>query len=89
MPINVNPAPTAPLLTRTIAGGFSGEKRELTVLLVRILFPGAALLVTAAWCLGVLNSHGKFLLSYASGMAWNAGMIGARAQFRMLPALKK
>jgi putative peptidoglycan lipid II flippase len=25
----------------------------------------------------VLNSHGKFLLSYASGMAWNAGMIGA------------
>jgi putative peptidoglycan lipid II flippase len=67
----------APLLTRTVAGGFTGEKRELTILLVRILFPGAALLVSAAWCLGVLNSHGKFLLSYASGIAWNAGMIGA------------
>lgn len=67
----------APLLTKTIAGGFTGEKRDLTILLVRILFPGAALLVSAAWCLGVLNSHGKFLLSYASGMAWNAGMIGA------------
>src|SRR5262249_4898332 len=67
----------APLLTRTVAGGFVGDKREMTILLVRILFPGAALLVSAAWCLGVLNSHGKFLLSYASGMAWNAGMIGA------------
>src|SRR5436190_15786367 len=67
----------APLLTRTIAGGFTGDKRELTIRLVRILFPGAALLVSAAWCLGVLNSHGKFLLSYASGIAWNAGMIGA------------
>jgi putative peptidoglycan lipid II flippase len=67
----------APLLTSTVAGGFTGEKRELTILLVRILFPGAALLVSAAWCLGVLNSHGKFLLSYASGIAWNAGMIGA------------
>jgi putative peptidoglycan lipid II flippase len=67
----------APLLTRTIAGGFTGDKRALTTLLVRILFPGAAMLVAAAWCLGVLNSHGKFLLSYASGIAWNAGMIGA------------
>lgn len=71
----------APLLTRTVAGGFTGDKRELTILLVRILFPGAALLVSAAWCLGVLNSHGKFLLSYASGMAWNAGMIGALVIF--------
>jgi len=71
----------APLLTRTIAGGFTGGKRELTILLVRILFPGAALLVSAAWCLGVLNSHGKFLLSYASGMAWNAGMVGALLLF--------
>jgi putative peptidoglycan lipid II flippase len=67
----------APFLTSTVAGGFVGEKRELTIQLVRILFPGAALLVSAAWCLGVLNSHGKFLLSYASGIAWNAGMIGA------------
>ena len=28
-----------------IAPGFSGEKRELTIRLVRILFPGAGLLV--------------------------------------------
>ena len=27
---------------------------------VRILFPGAALLVLSAWCLGLLNSHRRF-----------------------------
>jgi putative peptidoglycan lipid II flippase len=72
---------TAPWLTHAIAGGYTGAKYELTVRLVRILFPGAGMLVAAAWCLGVLNSHGKFLLSYASGMAWNAGMIGALLLF--------
>ena len=66
-----------PMLIPTLVPGFHGEKRELTIRLVRILFPGAAMLVAASWCLGVLNSHGKFLLSYASGIAWNAGMIGA------------
>ena len=40
-----------------------------------MLFPGAGLFVVSAWCLGVLNSHHKFLLSYASGVMWNAAMI--------------
>jgi putative peptidoglycan lipid II flippase len=70
-----------PLLIETIAPGFQGEKRALAIRLVRILFPGSAMLVAAAWCLGVLNSHGRFLLSYASGMAWNAGMVGALLLF--------
>jgi putative peptidoglycan lipid II flippase len=70
-----------PLLARMIANGFTGAKLELTVRIVRVLFPGAAILVAAAWCLGVLNSHGKFLLSYASGIAWNAGMIAALLLF--------
>src|SRR4249920_278064 len=51
-----------PLLIAVIAPGFSGEKRALTIVIVRILFPGAGLLVVSAWCLGVLNSHGRFLL---------------------------
>jgi len=67
----------APVLVHVIAPGFEGEKRALTVQLVRILFPGAGLLVLAAWCLGVLNSHGKFFLSYAAPVLWNACMIGA------------
>jgi putative peptidoglycan lipid II flippase len=66
-----------PLLLDAIAPGFTGARRVLAERLVRILFPAAGMLVAAAWCLGVLNSHGRFLLSYASGVAWNAGMIGA------------
>jgi putative peptidoglycan lipid II flippase len=67
----------APGLVALIAPGFDGAKRDLTVQLVRILFPGAGLFVMSAWCLGVLNSHGKFLLSYASPVLWNAAMITA------------
>lgn len=67
---------TSPLLIQVIAPGFSGSKRALTITLVRILFPGAGFLVLSAWCLGVLNSHRKFLLSYAAPVVWNAAMIG-------------
>jgi putative peptidoglycan lipid II flippase len=64
-----------PLLISVVAPGFTGDKRELTIALVRILFPGAGLLVLSAWCLGVLNSHHRFLLSYAAPVMWNAAMI--------------
>ena len=65
----------APALTAVIAPGFDAGKRELTIQLVRVLFPGAGLLVLSAWCLGVLNSHRRFLLSYAAPVMWNAAMI--------------
>ena len=64
-----------PYLIDAIAPGFSGAKRELTIQLVRILFPGVGLLVFSAWCLGILNSHGKFFLSYTAPVIWNAAMI--------------
>ena len=60
-----------PWLIDAIAPGFHGEKRQLTMRLVQILFPGAALLVISAWCLGILNSHRKFFLSYAAPVIWN------------------
>lgn len=63
-------------LTDLVAPGWSGAKRELTIALVRLLFPGAALLVGSAWCLGVLNSHRRFLLSYAAPVLWNLAIIG-------------
>ena len=72
---------TAPWLIDAIAPGFHGEKRELTVLLVRILFPGAGLLVASAWCLGVLNSHRKFFLSYTAPVLWNIAMIAGMVAF--------
>jgi len=62
-------------LTAVIAVGYSGEKLALTTRMVRILFPGAGLLVISAWCLGVLNAHGRFFLSYASAVFWNVAMI--------------
>ena len=64
-----------PLLVALIAPGFEGEKRQLTIAIVRILFPGAGLLVLSAWCLGILNSHRRFLLSYLAPVIWNVSMI--------------
>ena len=64
-----------PALIAIVAPGFAGEKRELTIRLVRILFPGIGLLVLSAWCLGVLNTHRRFLLSYTAPIVWNAAMI--------------
>jgi putative peptidoglycan lipid II flippase len=49
---------------------------------VRILFPGAGLLVCSAWCLGILNSHRKFFLSYAAPVIWNLAMIATMILFR-------
>jgi putative peptidoglycan lipid II flippase len=66
-----------PWLIALIAPGFTGAKRELTISLVRILFPGAGLLVLSAWCLGVLNSHRRFLLSYSAPIVWNLAIIAA------------
>ena len=70
-----------PVLVDLIAAGFPGEKRDLTVTLVRVLFPGAGLLVLSAWCLGILNSHRKFFLSYSAPVLWNAAMIATLLWF--------
>jgi putative peptidoglycan lipid II flippase len=71
----------APVLIDLIAPGFEGEKRDLTVSLVRIFFPGAGILVLSAWCLGILNSHRRFFLSYAAPVIWNAAIIAALLGF--------
>jgi putative peptidoglycan lipid II flippase len=71
----------SPLLVGLIAPGFTGEKRELTVRLTQILFPGAGLLVFSAWCLGILNSHRKFFVSYTAPVVWNIAMVAALVGF--------
>ena len=65
----------APYMIDVIAPGFHGDKRELTIILVQILFPGSGLLVMSAWCLGVLNSHHRFFASYTAPVAWNVALI--------------
>lgn len=79
----------APALVGLIAPGFTGEQRELTVQLTRILFPGAGLLVFSAWCLGVLNSHRKFFVSYTAPVAWNFTMIASLLWFGSGTALPR
>jgi putative peptidoglycan lipid II flippase len=71
----------APYLIFVIAPGFHGAKRDLTIRLVRILFPGVGMLVLSAWCLGILNSHRRFFLSYSASVFWNVVMIGTLLAF--------
>jgi putative peptidoglycan lipid II flippase len=70
-----------PYLIDAIAPGFEGEKRELAIELVRIFFPGAGILVLSAWCLGILNSHHRFFLSYTAPVIWNLVIIVALVCF--------
>jgi putative peptidoglycan lipid II flippase len=61
---------------RAVAAGLRAVDRyALAVDGVRIVFPMTALLVVAAWCLGVLNTHGRFFLSYFAPVLWNAAVI--------------
>lgn len=64
-----------PLFIDAIVPGFDGERRILAIQLVRILFPATGTLVMSAWCLGVLNSHRKFLLSYVAPVALSLAVI--------------
>ena len=70
-----------PVLVSIFTPGFDGEKREATIRLARIFFPGVGFLVLSAWCLGVLNSHGRFFLSYSAPVLWNLAIIGSLLAF--------
>src|SRR2546428_10235766 len=72
---------TTPYIISVVAIGFEGERRDLAIHLVQIFFPGAGLLVMSAWCLGVLNSHRKFFLSYTAPVAWNLAIIASMVFF--------
>ena len=51
------------------------ETFELTVNLVRIMWAGLGFIVLSSWCLGVLNAHRKFFLSFGAPILWNAAQI--------------
>jgi putative peptidoglycan lipid II flippase len=71
----------APALMSILAPGFPAEVRDLTIELVRIMFPGAGIFVMSAWCLGILNSHRLFFVSYVAPVLWNVAMIGTLLGF--------
>lgn len=66
-----------PQLLPLLAGGLEDRTQAMAIDFVRILFPGIGILVISAWCLGVLNSHRRFFLSYAAPVAWSTVMIAA------------
>jgi len=72
---------TTPFFVGLFAQSFDEPTRQLTIRLVRIFFPGAGLLVLSAWCLGVLNSHRRFFISYTAPVAWNLAIIATLIWF--------
>lgn len=78
----------APWLVRLLFPGFAGDadalaagtatvdRLALTTTAVRICFPMVAAITLSAWCLGILNSHRRFLLPYLAPSFWNASVIG-------------
>jgi putative peptidoglycan lipid II flippase len=67
----------APVLVTLFFPRWDEPKRQLTVTLVRILFPMTGVLVLSAWALGILNSHRRFFVSYVAPVFWNLAMIAA------------
>lgn len=66
----------APVLVRVFLP-WDPAIQDLTVTLVRILFPMTGLFVISAWALGILNSHRKFFISFVAPVFWNLAMITA------------
>jgi putative peptidoglycan lipid II flippase len=71
----------APVLVAVFTPGFEGERRELMIGVVRILFPMTGVLVLSAWALGIQNSHRRFFLPYFAPVLWNAAIIAALVGF--------
>jgi putative peptidoglycan lipid II flippase len=71
----------APVLVAVFTPGFEGQRRELMIQLVRILFPMTGVLVLSAWALGILNSHRKFFIPYFAPVLWNAAILVALIAF--------
>lgn len=69
----------APLLMRILYPGWAGDADRLANLVtgLRILLPMSGILVLSAWCLAILNSHGRFFLPYVAPVSWNLAVLSA------------
>ena len=57
---------------------------ELAITLTRITTVGIGFLVISAWCLGILNSHRSFFLSYVAPVIWNVTQIAVLVTFALV-----
>lgn len=78
----------SPLIVRIVAPGFSGslEKYDLTVLLMRIMFPYVFFICLVALAMGILNALGHFAAPALAPVLLNVAMIGSL--FLISPHLK-
>jgi len=65
-----------------IARGASPLRADLIAELVQVMAPGIGFIVFAAWCLGILNAHRDFFLSYVAPMLWNVAIVAALVAWR-------
>lgn len=68
-------AAARPLVWITTFGGLSAERFDLAVELTRYTALGVGFLVLSAFCLGVLNAHRRYLLSYSAPVLWSLAQI--------------
>ena len=67
----------APFIVFALAPGFSGEKYQLTVSMLRITFPYILFISLVAMAAGILNTYGKFAAAAFTPVLLNLSMIGA------------
>ncbi len=64
-----------PIISVLAWGIADDATRDKAVDLTRITAVGIGLLGISAWCLGILNSHRQYFLSYAAPALWNLAQI--------------
>lgn len=65
----------ADLIVSVMGASLDDDGRDLAATLLRITAPGIGLLGLSAWCLGILNSHRQYFLSYVAPVLWNGVQI--------------
>ena len=67
----------APFIVYALAPGFSGEKYDLTVAMLRITFPYILFISLVGMAAGILNTYGRFAAAAFTPVLLNLSMIGA------------
>ena len=67
----------APLAVSVLLPTYAGADRALAITAVRVIFPTTGILVLSAWCIGIQNSHRRFLISYLAPIASSVAVIAA------------
>jgi len=67
----------APFIVYALAPGFSGEKFDLTVAMLRITFPYILFISLVGMAAGMLNTYGRFAAAAFTPVLLNLSMIGS------------